>query len=183
MAAQPLLIEASWVPVGATVFCCDPGSEEPETGDDGKPLPPLRCLGGGVPRRPKLYSVDGGIVRLEGGGIMGHGMECKTEFWRPGTRFKPVQVFSLGSAPASTDFAVFLGGERPQFKDLFKDLPSVIAHDDPHDDEYVWVHKGPDRRFVSIGNTHWLREVPLPPEVQLVPITEVGAAKRPDRRH
>lgn len=168
MTNQPLLLTETQVPLGAVVFLCALNSDQPAA-DVGGPFPPMKCLIGGVPARKKFYPA--GSILIRDGVLMASGMDS----FKPEARFTPTEVFSPNDAPANTRFAVFVDGRWIEYKDL----PDMTAYN-----ELVRVYKDPDGQFISIGryaHKNWLRNISLPIQAQLIPVTGLGEAKHPYR--
>ena len=157
--AEPLVLTAGQVPVGATVYICETGTSDPIKVEGGL-LPPVKKRIGGVdPLGVRFYPV----AQMERGGS-GRSLSVQGYIDVPATtRFTPVEVFGPDDAPAGTVYAVFVNGER-------------LMHGDSH----VQVYKDADGYFITAiffvpAGHHWV----LPPEALLVPTSEVGEGKKP----
>ena len=150
MSVRPLLLKPDQVPVGMLAYVCAPGTKKPETDENGKLLPPLKLLFGGVPMRAKWYIFD-----PAGDGMPGGGFEYDAV--NGDAHFTPVETFSADNAPVRKKYVVFVKGERLKYDD--------------YPEEYVKVAKATDGRVVSFNGyayNHWLREYKLPKGAVLV---------------
>src|SRR3989344_5779533 len=114
-----LLLSETEVPLGARVFLCPPGSEQPANDEEGQ-LPPLVCLVGGIPIRRKFYTVDEARVR---GGVV---IATSLESFDLEVRFTPVEVFSADVAPTDTEYAVFVDGQRMWYEKYPRDRVEIF---------------------------------------------------------
>lgn len=168
-----LFLKRGQIHTGMTVALALEGKDTPEVDSEGKLLL-LKILTGGVPNRVKFYPIDGGITAIkdkEGktAAVMASGFE---EF-RPEVRFMPIHVFSPEEAPVDTSFVVFIEGKRQTYPK-------------PYSDDVVYLFKDGDGRILSVNGyayNWWLREFPLPAGAKLVPISEIGEARKEYEKH
>jgi hypothetical protein len=156
MSVRPLLLKPDQVPVGMLAYVCAPGTKTPET-DDGKQLPPLKLLFGGVPMRAKWYIFDPEKDGMPSGGF-------EYDAINGDAHFTPVETFSVDNAPVRKEYVVFVKGERLKYDDYPK--------------ECVKVAKATDGRVVSFNGyayNHWLREFKLPAAAILVQTGDFAA--------
>jgi hypothetical protein len=157
MKTQALLLKPDQVPAGMLAYVCAPGTNTPETDDDGTKLPPLKLLFGGVPIRAKWYIFDPAKDGVPSGGF-------EYDAIRPDSQFTPVETFSADYAPVRREYAVFVDGERLKYSDYPK--------------EFVKVAKATNEQIVSFNGlayNHWLREYKLPDGAILVQTGDFAA--------
>ncbi len=164
-----LFLKRAQIHAGMTVALALEGKDTPEVDDKGELLL-FKILEGGIPPTVKFYPLEGGITALkEGEGLMGRGFE---EF-RPEVRFMPIYVFSPNEAPVDTSFVVFVEEERQKYPK-------------PYSDDVVYLFKDRDGRILSVNGyaySWWLREFPLLEDAKLVPISEIGEARKEYEKH
>lgn len=157
-----LILTASEVPLGATVYLVPPGSAEPFT-DDGA----LRKLYGGVPMRAVMVIVD---EMRSGPGFLNAQLMGLDDFV-DGVRFSPVNVYTPGNAPADAKYAVFAdGGRRMSTKpvrqplkvaktgngtfyvaNLFPFEPHGLAHNERFEADLEWDYgRKPEADLVAL---------------------------------
>ena len=170
MQSTGLFLRQDQVFAGMVVALCLEGKSEPETDEDGPLL--LRALVGGVAMCGlKFYPHPVEVIRDEFPGPTGQpvkGAYVRTQQmsgFKPDVRFMPVEVFSPATAPAHTDFVVFVNGESLLY---------------PSEQARVFLRSDERRRLLSLnGYEHewWLREYPLPADAVVVPVSKIGAPK------
>jgi hypothetical protein len=149
------LLTENEVPVGATVFLCPPGSDEPVTDEEGRErLAPLKCMISGS-GRVRFYPVNQIHSIGEGAGLMATSID---RFYN-GVRFTPEEVFTPGTAPAKTQFAVFVDGRR-----VGKRIHVVLKDDDG---SFTWM----DLLDRLVNGP------PVPAEAVLVRTSDVGGVE------
>lgn len=139
---EQIYFQPTEVPIGARVRFCIPGSDDPV--DD---VPPLTCLLGGVPNRPKLYDLTGDNPAIFN--------ECAN--FVEGVRFVPADIYTAETAPEGTEFIIHSAGDWLNYEAYprYRMLVTKLA----------------DGSFMSVcgyAYDHWLRRVDLPEDARLV---------------
>ncbi|OHB18289.1 MAG: hypothetical protein A2749_01275 [Parcubacteria group bacterium RIFCSPHIGHO2_01_FULL_45_26] len=155
-----LLLSETEVPLGARVFLCPPGSEQPASDEEGQRLSPLVCLVGGIPIRRKFYPIED--LRVSEKVLI----VTSFENFDPGVRFAPVEVFSASTAPPNTEFAVFVNRERLRYEKYPRDRVEILKDS-----------RGQLISVCGYAYDNWQCQFPLPADAVLVPTTEVGKSR------